>query len=214
MMDKIVTLQREHDLTLPEEFHFKYAQVADSADLSEQALEAVVRYLATAGRGGQHYVEALELMNKAQDEIEGRKDSQAASPEQPLPTQLTLDSGDDTSASFSQAGAAAPSEAQPAQQPETAPGDQVHSQPATRSANCNEWNTREYFREATAADVAACLKQGADLKVKGEERYRPIHTAAAYSNDPKVIQVLIAAGAKPQAILGSRFFRERYGRKV
>ena len=27
-MNKIVALQREHDLTLPDEFHFKYAQVA------------------------------------------------------------------------------------------------------------------------------------------------------------------------------------------
>ena len=65
-MEKILSLQAEHDLTLPEEFHFKYAQVAALEDLPEQALEAVVKYLAAAGREGQHYVEALELMNTVQ----------------------------------------------------------------------------------------------------------------------------------------------------
>ena len=40
----------------------------------------------------------------------------------------------------------------------------------------------------------------------GEDRYRPIHTAAAYSDDPRVVQTLVDAGAKPQQMLGRKFF--------
>ena len=85
--DKIILLQKEHELDLSDEFHFRYAKAADAADLPEPALEAVVRYLAAAGREGQHYGEALELMNKAQDEIEGRKGPQAALTDQSPPAQ-------------------------------------------------------------------------------------------------------------------------------
>ena len=66
MMDKIIALQREHDLTLPEAFHFKYAQAAFSAGLIPAALASVNRYLATAGREGKFYREALELLDEAE----------------------------------------------------------------------------------------------------------------------------------------------------
>ena len=73
-LNKIVALQSEHDLTLPDEFDFKYAQVALGAGLSEAALESVIKYLATAGRDGEFYREALELMNKAQANVEELKE--------------------------------------------------------------------------------------------------------------------------------------------
>ena len=60
-INKIISLQNEHELNLTDDFHFRYAKAADAADLPERALESVVRYLAAAGREGQHYVEALEL---------------------------------------------------------------------------------------------------------------------------------------------------------
>ena len=56
-------------------------------DLPEQALEAIEKYLTMAGREGPHYVEALQLMNQAQDAIEGRKEPQAASSGQSPPVQ-------------------------------------------------------------------------------------------------------------------------------
>ncbi|MDE2890612.1 MAG: hypothetical protein OXR72_20620 [Gemmatimonadota bacterium] len=34
--------------------------------MPDQALESVMKYLAVSGREGQYYVEALELMNRAQ----------------------------------------------------------------------------------------------------------------------------------------------------
>ena len=66
MMAKIVALQKEHDLRLPEEFPFKYARVALSAGSIEVALESVNRYLVAAGRGGEFYRPALELLDEVQ----------------------------------------------------------------------------------------------------------------------------------------------------
>ena len=65
-MEKIVALQKEHDLKLPDGFHFKYAQIAMSAGLIEAAIEAVSRYLVAAGREGKFYREALELLDQAE----------------------------------------------------------------------------------------------------------------------------------------------------
>ena len=65
-MNKIIALQKEHGLTLPDEFHFKYAQIAMSAGLFEAARAAVNRYLVAAGRAGKFYREALELLDEAE----------------------------------------------------------------------------------------------------------------------------------------------------
>ena len=67
LMDKIVALQKEHGLTLPEAFHFKYAQVAFSAGSFPVALESVNRYLAAVGREGEFYREALRLFDNVEE---------------------------------------------------------------------------------------------------------------------------------------------------
>ena len=66
LMGKIVALQKEHGLTLPEEFHFKHAKVALSAGSIGEAMNAVNTYLVEAGRGGKFYREALELLEEAE----------------------------------------------------------------------------------------------------------------------------------------------------
>ena len=66
-IQNILRLQKEHELDLSDEFHFRYAKAADAVDLSEQALESVLKYLVASGREGQHYLEALAVMNKVQD---------------------------------------------------------------------------------------------------------------------------------------------------
>ena len=65
-MNEIVALQREHNLTLPDAFHFKYAQAAFSAGAIPAAIESVNQYLAEAGRDGEFYREALELLIAAE----------------------------------------------------------------------------------------------------------------------------------------------------
>ncbi len=66
VMKKIIALQKEHNLTLPDEFHFKYARVALSADSTRIALESVTRYLLATGKEGQFYKEALALLLEAE----------------------------------------------------------------------------------------------------------------------------------------------------
>ena len=73
VMGKIVALQKEHGLTLPDEFHFKHAKVAFSAGEVQEAVDAVHTYLLKAGREGKFYREALELL----DEAEQREQLQA-----------------------------------------------------------------------------------------------------------------------------------------
>ena len=70
-IQNILRLQKEHELDLSDEFHFRYAKAADAVDLPDQALESVLKYLVASGREGQHYVEALALMNKVQDRSSG-----------------------------------------------------------------------------------------------------------------------------------------------
>ena len=61
VMGKIVALQKEHGLTLPDEFHFKHGKVAFSAGSLMAAKESVNRFLTVAGRESNFYREALEL---------------------------------------------------------------------------------------------------------------------------------------------------------
>ena len=52
MMNKIVALQKEHGLTLPNGFHFRYAKVAMASGSVQDAIDAVNTYLLGAGREG------------------------------------------------------------------------------------------------------------------------------------------------------------------
>ena len=65
-LDRIAALQKEHNLELPEEYPFQYAQAALSAGAYEAAIESVNRYLSVAGRGGEHYREALAVLVKSE----------------------------------------------------------------------------------------------------------------------------------------------------
>ena len=66
VMNEILSLQRQHALALPGEFHFKYAQVAFAAGLAETAVASVNEYLLAAGRDGEFYRDALELLDSAE----------------------------------------------------------------------------------------------------------------------------------------------------
>ena len=68
MVEKIIALQNEHNLTLSDEFHFKYAQVAFSVGSMQTALDAVGKYLSTETEG-EFYKEALALLVKIEEEL-------------------------------------------------------------------------------------------------------------------------------------------------
>ena len=65
-LDGILALQAEHGLEIPDAFWFKRAEVSRQAGLHAQAVESATRYLETAGRSGEHYMAALELLDAAE----------------------------------------------------------------------------------------------------------------------------------------------------
>ena len=65
-MDRILELQALHDLELPVQFSFRYAQVLERLGLYDEAMESATSYLTLAGRDGDFYREALQLINAAE----------------------------------------------------------------------------------------------------------------------------------------------------
>ena len=62
-MAKLIKLAEEHNLSVPDEFHFKHAQVLNLAGEYAEASAALHRYLENAGQTGTHYREALTLLH-------------------------------------------------------------------------------------------------------------------------------------------------------
>ena len=69
-MNAVLALQEEHDLLLQDGFDFEYAQVAYAAGRTETAIASLNQYLASAGREGEFYREALELLDSAEVRLE------------------------------------------------------------------------------------------------------------------------------------------------
>ena len=70
-MNEVLALQEEHDnLALQDDFHFRYAQVAYAAGRTQTAIASLNAYLVAAGREGELYREALELLDSAEVRFE------------------------------------------------------------------------------------------------------------------------------------------------
>ena len=176
-MDKIVALQKKHDLTLPEAFSFQYAQTALAAGSVQAAIASANRYLSATGREGKYYREALELLVKAERKLQEPAVDRVGS----TPVRPDL-------------------EPQPQAMPPSSTQTQktIEVQPAP---DCRGWNTKWYFRTASVESVTACLAAGADPMARTEYKDTPLHWAARNRNskDPAVIEALLAAGADPMA---------------
>ena len=177
-MSRIVALQKEHDLTLPEAFPFQYAQTALSAGLAQAAIESVNRYLSATGREGKHYREALELLVRAEGKL----------------GEPVVDLSGNGKAQ---------AEIEP--QPQAAPPSPLQVQKKTvaqPAVDCRGWNTVWYFRAATVESVTACLAAGADPNARDKRDFfkdTPLHHAAAFNKNPAVIEALLQAGADLEA---------------
>ena len=78
-MNQILALRDEHDLVLEDGFRFHYARAAFAAGRTETAIASLNEYLLAAGRAGEFYREALELLDSAEvrfrrEEVERRAD--------------------------------------------------------------------------------------------------------------------------------------------
>ena len=184
-MDRIVALQKEHDLTLPEAFPFHYAQTALAAGSVQATIDSANRYLTAAGREGKYYREALELLVKAERRLQepaaDRVGSTPLKPDLEPKPQAVLPASTQTQKT-------------------------AESQPAP---DCGQWNTHKYFQKATVESVTACLKSGADPKARDKWKSTPLHWAALHNENPAVIETLLKAGANPARTLLKARIRTR-----
>ena len=65
-LNRIVELEAEHGLEIPDVFWFRRAEAAHTARLHDLAIESVVRYFEISGQEGEHYLAALELYDAAE----------------------------------------------------------------------------------------------------------------------------------------------------
>ena len=82
--------------------------------------------------------------------------------------------------------------------------------PASAQQDCDNWNTGDFFRNATAESVAACLEAGADVNARTDSTfdnfmfsgvrggYTPLHFATIHSG-AGMVTLLLAAGAEINA---------------
>ena len=65
-LDRVLELQAEHGVEIPEAFWFRHAQAALAAGNAEMAVTSAIRYLELTDRDGEHYIAALEVLNQAE----------------------------------------------------------------------------------------------------------------------------------------------------
>ena len=70
---------------------------------------------------------------------------------------------------------------------------------ASASANCEGWNTGDFFETATVEDVTTCLAAGVDVNANNSDAMTPLHWAPRSNEDAAVINELLQAGADPTA---------------
>ena len=64
-LDRVLELYETHDMVIPASFWITRAEVAMAAGRHVEAMESSAQYLEVAGRGGEQYDEALELLDRA-----------------------------------------------------------------------------------------------------------------------------------------------------
>ena len=91
-----------------------------------------------------------------------------------------------------------PESPDPPPDPPRATSVTVMTTPALAPAQtmCDGWTLRAFWTGVDAATVRACISHGYSVDARSSVRKAtPLHRAAAYSDDPEVIRVLVEAGA-------------------
>ena len=76
-LDEAQALFAEHGLEAPPDFWFRHAQVARAAGEYARAMESATRYATVAGREGEHYLAALEILDAVDWKLEALRKTQA-----------------------------------------------------------------------------------------------------------------------------------------
>ena len=221
----VLELQEAHDLDLPESFWMKQGEVAMGAGDHMEAIASVSRYLELVGREGEQYTEALELLDRAVEQgctpermtetIESLR-ACLASRADPNAVDANGRSALDWAGERRNPAVEAALVAAGADSAVAAPGQAaIHLRPdigGVAGPKCADWNTQQFFEDATAADVTRCLEDGADVGARTQlydsehpvwdspAEWRPIHFALLFGTSDVVI-VLLDAGADPSRLL-------------
>ena len=199
-IQNILRLQKEHELDLSDEFYFRYAKAADAVDLSDQALESVLKYLVASGREGQHYLEALALMDKVQmavickgwDTEEYFKTATLEEVNACLDTGVDLNERDD-------AGATPLHRAVYNANPDIVIVQVLLNAGADPNVRTKSNRIPLHFAafKKNADFVKVLLNAGADPNRRDLWGATPLHYAAERNGNPDVIKALLNAGADP-----------------
>lgn len=65
--------------------------------------------------------------------------------------------------------------------------------------DCSDWMSVRFFARASVREVKACLETGADVNARSRSGWTPLHLAAGFSSDPRVLTALVDAGADTQS---------------
>ena len=65
----------------------------------------------------------------------------------------------------------------------------------TAAQTCDDWGSWDFFQSASAEQVAACLRSGADPDAADNLGPTPLHRASLHATDPAVVAVLVEFGA-------------------
>ena len=65
-LERVLSIYEEHGLEVPSDYWFRQADAYHRTGMHQRAVEAATRYLEEAGREGQHYRAALELLDAAE----------------------------------------------------------------------------------------------------------------------------------------------------
>ena len=77
-LNEVLSLVEEHGLATPDAFWFRHAQAASTAGEHARAVESATRYVTTAGRAGEHYRAALELLEASDREVQALRERESA----------------------------------------------------------------------------------------------------------------------------------------
>lgn len=83
----------------------------------------------------------------------------------------------------------------------TRPTDMTSPALAPARIPCDGWTTPEFWRAADPTTVRGCISHGYGVNDRSPFRNAtPLHWAAAFSNDPEVVSILLEAGASLEAV--------------